>query len=44
MGQAVDEVKQAADAVTATVNEDGAALEIDTWFGDAAPRSGEMGA
>ncbi|HWU21793.1 MAG TPA: HAD hydrolase family protein, partial [Nocardioides sp.] len=44
MGQAVDEVKQAADAVTATVNEDGAALEIERWFGGADRRSGEMGA
>jgi hydroxymethylpyrimidine pyrophosphatase-like HAD family hydrolase len=32
MGQAVDEVKAAADHVTATVNEDGAALEISRWF------------
>lgn len=44
MGQAVDEVKQAADAVTASVDEDGAALEIDRWFGADVPRSGEMGA
>ncbi|WP_203337558.1 HAD family hydrolase [Nocardioides limicola] len=33
MGQAVLEVKQAADHVTATVNEDGAAIELDRWFG-----------
>jgi HAD superfamily hydrolase (TIGR01484 family) len=32
MGQAVDEVRAAADHVTATVNEDGAALEISRWF------------
>ena len=33
MGQAPDEVKQAADAVTATVEEDGAAVELERWFG-----------
>jgi HAD superfamily hydrolase (TIGR01484 family) len=33
MGQAVSEVHDAADASTATVFEDGAALEIDRWFG-----------
>ncbi len=32
MGQAVDEVRQAADDVTATVHEDGAALELRRWF------------
>jgi len=32
MGQAVDEVKAAADAVTLTVQEDGAAVELDRWF------------
>ncbi|TYL55547.1 HAD family phosphatase [Nocardioides sp. BGMRC 2183] len=32
MGQAVDEVKRTADAVTATVDDDGAALEIGRWF------------
>jgi HAD superfamily hydrolase (TIGR01484 family) len=32
MGQAVEEVRAAADAVTATVDEDGAAQEIDRWF------------
>ena len=32
MGQAVDEVKAAADDVTAPVHEDGAALEISRWF------------
>jgi len=41
MGQAVQEVKDGADAVTASVDDDGAAQEIDAWF---APRSGEMGA
>jgi HAD superfamily hydrolase (TIGR01484 family) len=33
MGQAVPEVHEAADASTASVVEDGAALEIDRWFG-----------
>ncbi|PUA82963.1 HAD family hydrolase [Nocardioides currus] len=33
MGQAVDEVKAAADDVTASVHDDGAALELDRWFG-----------
>jgi HAD superfamily hydrolase (TIGR01484 family) len=32
MGQAVTEVHEAADATTASVFEDGAALEIDRWF------------
>ncbi len=32
MGQAPDEVKEIADAVTASVNEDGCALELDHWF------------
>jgi Cof subfamily protein (haloacid dehalogenase superfamily) len=32
MGQAVDEVKAAADDVTATVNDEGAAVEISRWF------------
>jgi HAD superfamily hydrolase (TIGR01484 family) len=32
MGQAPDEVKQAADAVTAPVQEDGAAVELARWF------------
>ena len=32
MGQAVQEVLDAADAVTGSVYEDGAALEIDRWF------------
>jgi HAD superfamily hydrolase (TIGR01484 family) len=32
MGQAVEEVREAADAVTATVYDDGAAREIDRWF------------
>ncbi|WP_141014854.1 HAD family hydrolase [Nocardioides sambongensis] len=39
MGQAVDEVKETADAVTATVDEDGAALEISRWF----PGAGSVG-
>lgn len=43
MGQAPDDVKQIADAVTASVNDDGAALEIDRWFGPGDRRSGEMG-
>jgi HAD superfamily hydrolase (TIGR01484 family) len=34
MGQAVDEVKAAADHVTSTVQDDGAAVELDRWFGD----------
>lgn len=33
MGQAPDEVKAVADAVTGTLAEDGAALELATWFG-----------
>jgi HAD superfamily hydrolase (TIGR01484 family) len=33
MGQAVQEVHDAADHVTAPVDEDGAALELDRWFG-----------
>lgn len=32
MGQAPDEVKQAADAVTASVHEDGVAVELAHWF------------
>jgi HAD superfamily hydrolase (TIGR01484 family) len=32
MGQSVDEVKRAADAVTASVYDDGAALELNRWF------------
>ncbi|MGH8967467.1 MAG: HAD-IIB family hydrolase, partial [Actinomycetes bacterium] len=32
MGQSPDEVKAAADAVTASVEEDGAAIEINRWF------------
>jgi HAD superfamily hydrolase (TIGR01484 family) len=34
MGQAVDEVKAAADHVTLVVQDDGAAVELDRWFGD----------
>jgi HAD superfamily hydrolase (TIGR01484 family) len=34
MGQAVDEVHRAADAVTASVHDDGAAIEIARWFPD----------
>ncbi|MFN8192317.1 MAG: HAD family hydrolase [Nocardioidaceae bacterium] len=34
MGQAVDEVKAAADHVTVSVQDDGAAVELDRWFGD----------
>jgi Cof subfamily protein (haloacid dehalogenase superfamily) len=33
MGQAPDEVKSAADDVTAVVEHDGAALELERWFG-----------
>ncbi|MBD8868106.1 HAD family phosphatase [Nocardioides sp. MJB4] len=33
MGQAVPEVRDAADATTATVDEDGAARELERWFG-----------
>lgn len=33
MGQAVEDVRAAADAVTETVNDDGAAVEIERWFG-----------
>jgi Cof subfamily protein (haloacid dehalogenase superfamily) len=32
MGQAVDEVKEAADDVTATVHDEGAAVEMSRWF------------
>lgn len=39
MGQSVEEVKAAADDVTATVNDEGAALEIDRWFPPAADRA-----
>ncbi|MEQ6902948.1 HAD family hydrolase [Nocardioides sp. YIM 152588] len=39
MGQAVDEVKETADAVTDPVNDDGAAVEISRWF----PPSGGSG-
>ena len=34
MGQAVEEVRAAADAVTAGVHEDGAAVELDRWYRD----------
>jgi Cof subfamily protein (haloacid dehalogenase superfamily) len=34
MGQAVEEVRAAADGVTATVHDDGAATELDRWFRD----------
>jgi HAD superfamily hydrolase (TIGR01484 family) len=33
MGQAVEEVRAAADDVTAPVHDDGVALELDRWFG-----------
>lgn len=33
MGQATDDVKEVADALTLSVEEDGAAVEIDRWFG-----------
>lgn len=36
MGQAVPEVKAAADHVTLAVDEDGAAVELDMWFGGGA--------
>lgn len=32
MGQAIEMVREAADAVTASVNEDGAAVELNRWF------------
>ena len=32
MGQAVEDVREAADAVTDTVHDDGAAAELDRWF------------
>jgi HAD superfamily hydrolase (TIGR01484 family) len=32
MGQAVEEVRAAADGVTATVHDDGVAVELDRWF------------
>jgi hydroxymethylpyrimidine pyrophosphatase-like HAD family hydrolase len=34
MGQAVDEVRAAADDVTASVHDDGVAVELDRWFRD----------
>ncbi|MCL2543796.1 MAG: HAD-IIB family hydrolase [Nocardioidaceae bacterium] len=51
MGQAIEEVRQAADHITLTVDEDGAAVEIDSWFvrsdrpgeTEGVVRSGEMG-
>ena len=39
MGQAIDEVKDAADAVTGTVDDDGAAEELRRWF----PAAGSAG-
>ncbi|WP_163568556.1 HAD family hydrolase [Fodinicola feengrottensis] len=33
MGQAPDKVKAVADVVTATVDEDGVAVELERWFG-----------
>lgn len=42
MGQSVDEVKAVADDVTASVEDDGAAVELGRWF--PAPGSGGMGA
>ena len=33
MGQAVDDVKAAADFVTGTIQEHGAVQELDRWFG-----------
>jgi HAD superfamily hydrolase (TIGR01484 family) len=33
MGQAVEEVRSAADDVTASVHDDGVAVELDRWFG-----------
>ena len=33
MGQAVQEVRDAADHVTDPVDQDGAAVELDRWFG-----------
>ena len=38
MGQAVDEVHEAADATTETVYEDGAAVELRKWFRDGPER------
>jgi hydroxymethylpyrimidine pyrophosphatase-like HAD family hydrolase len=32
MGQAIDEVKEAADAVAGTVYDEGAATELDRWW------------
>jgi HAD superfamily hydrolase (TIGR01484 family) len=39
MGQAIEVVREAADAVTDTVYDEGAATEIDRWFGDGATGS-----
>jgi hydroxymethylpyrimidine pyrophosphatase-like HAD family hydrolase len=36
MGQAVEEVKEAADAVAGSVYDEGAAHELDRWFGPGA--------
>ena len=36
MGQAIEVVQEAADDVTATVHDDGVAVELDRWFGDTA--------
>jgi hydroxymethylpyrimidine pyrophosphatase-like HAD family hydrolase len=37
MGQAVEVVQEAADAVTGTVHDEGAATELDRWFPAEAP-------
>ena len=43
MGQAIQEVQDVADAVTADVYDDGAAVEINTWFGDGEVEPGGSG-
>lgn len=39
MGQSVETVRAAADAVTASVHDDGVAVELARWFGEGSPRS-----
>ena len=43
MGQAIEVVQEAADDVTATVHDDGVAVELDRWFGETAVDVEEAG-
>ena len=43
MGQAIEEVREAADDVTATVYDDGVAEELDRWFGRGRGRAAASG-